>query len=54
MAPEDIIDYVIVHELCHIKEHNHSPQYWAHVEKAMPDYRERRKWLDANGQLLVL
>ena len=50
MAPEHIIDYVIVHELCHIKEHNHSSAFWAHVENMMPDYKDRKKWLDINGR----
>ena len=49
MAPEHIIDYVIVHELCHIKEHNHSKAFWTQVENMMPDYKERKKWLDQNG-----
>ena len=52
MAPEHIIDYVIVHELCHIKEHNHSPAFWSHVENLMPDYKERKKWLDKNGHTI--
>lgn len=43
--PAAAIDYVIVHELCHIKEHNHSARFWSLVEKAMPDYKERQKLL---------
>jgi predicted metal-dependent hydrolase len=44
-TPDDIVDYVVVHELCHLKEMNHSPRFWAEVEKVLPDYRQRRKWL---------
>lgn len=43
--PAEAIDYVIVHELCHIKEHNHSARFWALVQKYMPDYKERQKLL---------
>ena len=49
--PEEIQDYVVVHELCHRKEMNHSPRFWAEVEKVMPDYKVRRKWLKEHGRL---
>jgi predicted metal-dependent hydrolase len=49
MAPLKVIDYVIVHELCHLKEMNHSKKFWALVEKALPDYKEKKKWLKENG-----
>ncbi|MCQ2520584.1 MAG: M48 family metallopeptidase [Lachnospiraceae bacterium] len=43
--PEEIVDYVVVHELCHRKEMNHSAAFWAEVAKVLPDYKERRKYL---------
>ncbi len=49
MAPSDIIDYVIVHELAHTKEKNHSRAFWRLVEDFVPDYKERRHWLRKNG-----
>ena len=49
MMPIAIIDYVIVHELCHLRELNHSKRFWANVEEILPDYKTRRKWLKENG-----
>lgn len=40
--PRELADYVIVHELCHLKEHNHGARFWALVAKALPDFRSRR------------
>lgn len=51
LMPPEIQDYVVVHELCHRKEMNHSAKFWAEVEKVLPDYKERRKWLKENGRL---
>ncbi|GJM36405.1 MAG: hypothetical protein DHS20C18_54060 [Saprospiraceae bacterium] len=48
-APPDVIDYVIIHELAHLLEMNHSPKFWSIVEKAMPDYSEKEGWLQKNG-----
>ena len=53
LAPEEVRDYVIVHELCHRLEMNHSPRFWALVESVLPDYRTRKKWLKENGQRLM-
>ncbi|MDO5415882.1 MAG: M48 family metallopeptidase [Lachnospiraceae bacterium] len=48
--PEAVLDYVVVHELAHRKEMNHSAAFWAIVEGVLPDYRERRRWLKQYGQ----
>ena len=48
MAPKDIVDYVIVHELAHLIEPNHSSRFWAVVERTYHGYRETRKWLKDN------
>jgi predicted metal-dependent hydrolase len=45
-APKDCIDYVIVHELCHLKEHNHSPAYYRLLDRVMPSWQERKRRLD--------
>jgi len=52
MAPEEIINYLVVHELCHIMHHNHSPAYWRTVAMFYPEYKESRDWLKKNGRLL--
>jgi hypothetical protein len=52
LAPPEIIDYVVVHELVHIEIKNHSKAFWKKVESIMPDYRIRLKWLKENGALL--
>ena len=49
MAPNRIVDYVVVHELCHLIHHNHSPQFWKEVERIMPEYAECKEWLKVNG-----
>lgn len=54
LAPPAILDYVVVHELCHLTHMNHSPAFWQAVEAVCPDYRESRRWLKEHGQELVL
>jgi predicted metal-dependent hydrolase len=54
MAPPPVIDYVIVHELSHLAEMNHSPRFWGRVGRILPDYAARRKWLRENEHLLTL
>ena len=53
LTPPEVIDYVIVHELCHRKEMNHSGAFWAEVEKVIPDYKEQVKWLKENGGQII-
>ncbi len=48
--PEKILDYVVVHELAHLRQMNHSREFWSLVERYLPDYRERRKWLKEHGK----
>ncbi len=54
MAPPEVIDYVVVHELAHMRIPNHSRDYWAFVESVLPDYGKRRDWLKEKGHLLSL
>lgn len=53
LTPERVRDYVVVHELCHRKEMNHSIRFWAEVEGILPDYRNSRNWLKENGSALI-
>ena len=53
LAPPEVLDYVVVHELCHRREMNHSPRFWALVEQVLPDWRQRRQWLKTHGDALM-
>ena len=53
LAPEEIRDYVVIHELCHRKEMNHSPRFWYLVQSLCPDCQTHRKWLKQNGHALI-
>ena len=53
LCPEEIRDYVVVHELCHRKELNHSSRFWNEVSRVMPGYASCRKWLKDNGAALI-
>jgi predicted metal-dependent hydrolase len=54
MAPMPIVDYLLVHELAHLRHRNHSPAFWAAVSAVIPDCRERRSWLRHHGHQLTL
>ena len=53
LVPEAVRDYVVVHELCHRKQMNHSREFWAEVEWVLPDYRACRKWLKDHGGAIL-
>ncbi len=53
LTPKDVIDYVVVHELCHLKEMNHSRDFWKEVEDVLPDYKNSRLWLKRNGGAII-
>jgi len=54
LLPEEVRDYVIIHELCHRKEMNHSPKFWAEVGKYCPDYKTMEKRLKEEGNVLMM
>jgi hypothetical protein len=54
LAPEPVLDYVVWHEVCHLEVLDHSPRYWALLERRCPDYRQHLRWLRRHGGTLVL
>lgn len=54
LAPVPVFDYVVVHELCHLRHRHHQPPFWREVGKVMPDFERHRRWLKKNGHLLTL
>lgn len=54
MAPQTVIDYVAVHELCHLRHRDHSDAFWNEVDKVLPRYRDRKSWLREHGAALDL
>ncbi len=54
MAPQTILDYIVVHELCHFYHFDHTSAFWNQVDKVMPCYRERKEWLKKNGAAMDL
>lgn len=53
LTTPEVIDYVVVHELCHRKEMNHSKAFWSEVGKVLPDYKAQVKWLKQEGSMLI-
>ena len=53
LCPEEVRDYVVVHELCHRKEMNHSRRFWLELARVLPEYEQQRQWLKANGSRLI-
>jgi hypothetical protein len=54
LAPPAVLEYVVVHELCHLRHRHHQPPFWRLVAEILPDYGQQRRWLRANGHLLTL
>lgn len=53
LAPREVLDYVVVHELCHRRHMDHSPRFWADVERVLPEYERAERWLKQNGGALI-
>ncbi len=53
-APPAVFEYVVVHELCHLREAHHQAPFWRLVGQILPEFEAQRRWLRANGHLLTL
>ena len=53
MLPTEIINYIIIHELCHVIEPNHSKNFWDLVRKFDPEFERKKKWLKTNGSYII-
>lgn len=53
LAPAEVLDCVVVHELCHRKEMNHSKAFWMEVQRILPDYKEAIQWLKEDGSQII-
>lgn len=53
LMPPEVMDYIVVHELCHRKHMDHSRAFWAEVERILPDYRQQKQWLKEHGNRLI-
>ena len=53
LCPENVREYIVVHELCHLKELNHSKQFWSLIERHYPDYKNAKLWLKENGREII-
>lgn len=53
-APKPVLEYAVVHEMCHLRYNDHSPDFWGLVEAILPDYAKRKAWLDQNEHMLSL
>jgi len=53
LGPEHLLDYIVVHELAHLKHKNHGEMFWKKVEEVFPEYKQSQKWLDENSHLLI-
>ena len=54
LCTPEVLDYIVVHELCHIREKNHSRRFWALVESILPNYREQERWLKTNRHIMKI